>query len=457
MRAPIAAAGCAALSIMGLAICGVLLYVHLGLVRGELLGGVACGEAAAFNCHAVVGSVYGAAFGVPLAIWGLAGYVVAFSLAALALIMDHGSWMIDDGKDPPSTIHHPPSTPQLPAPSGSGGALTLLAGLALLFVGIDLYLLWVMAGVIGEWCPLCLATYGVNVAMLVVAAWGAKKLEAGSCLPALRSAGQAGKLEGKSFAPNSRLLAPRRGVAALSVLVPGRGRPAAWAFWGMLALGLAGSFGVHAATQFVSYGSPADVRKRIRGFVGQQTPQRVETAQDPALGPADAPVQVVEFSDFLCPICRKAAKMNAVLLAGRRSDVRFVFKNFPLDAACNPAVSKTVHPGACQAAAVAECAHQQGKFWPFHDLLFEKGKNYRVDSLEGDARRLGLDVERFRGCLASGEGLAAVQRDVAEAGRLGLRSTPVYFINGIRFDGVMTPAVFEVILEVLGSREASDE
>ena len=141
--------------------------------------------------------------------------------------------------------------------------------------------------------------------------------------------------------------------------------------------------------------------------------------------------------------------MNAIILAGHRRDVRFVFKHFPLDTTCNPAISRTLHPGACQAAVVAECAHRQGRFRPFHDLLFEKGKNYRVDSLEEDARRFGLDVAQFQACISSGEGLQAVQQDIAEAGRLGLHNTPVYFINGIRVDGLLTPATFEAMVEAL--------
>lgn len=401
MRAQRAATGCIALSLVGLGVCGYLVYVHLGLLRGELLGGAVCGGAGAFNCHAVIGGAYGAFFGIPLAVWGLVGYVGTFSLAVLAKSVSD-TRMVSD----------------------TNGALTLLAGLALVMGGVDLYLLWVMVGVIGALCPFCLLTDVVNLCLLVVA--------------------------GRSLTP-PWTQALRRMPAALGMLVPGPQRPAALAFWGMMALGVGGSLGLNAAVGFVAQGTPSSVRERIQDFIGKQTPVTVDTSGDPAVGPPDAPLQVVEFSDFFCPLCRKASKMNAILQAGHRRDARFVFKHFPLDTTCNGAISRTLHPGACQVAVASECAHQQGKFRLFHDRIFEKGRGYKLDSFLEEAGRLGLDVERFKGCMSSGEGLEAVTRDIAEAARLGINSTPVYFINGIRIDGIVTPATFEGIAAVLES------
>lgn len=397
MKAQRGATWCLALSLIGLGVCGYLVYVHLGLLRGELLGGAACGSSGAFNCHAVTGGAFGAAFGMPLSVWGLVGYVATFALALLAKQSE--------------TAAQP--------------ALNLLGGLALCFVGLDLVLLGLMLMVIRALCPLCLLTYAVNIALVVVA-W--------------RSVGL----------PIAQAL--RRLPEALSALLPSRRQPAAWAFWGMLMLGLSGSVGLHAATTFVSRGAPGSDRERLRNFVTQQRRVSVEVAGDPTIGPPDAALQLAEFSDFFCPVCQRASKMNPIILASHRRDARFVFKHFPLDTSCNTTVSRMVHPGACQVAAASECAHLQGKFWPFHDRIFEQGRDYKPVQLETDAKRLGLDVARFRACMASGEGLEAVKRDIAEGARLQVTSTPTYFINGVRMTGVITPATFEDLAATL--REA---
>jgi protein-disulfide isomerase/uncharacterized membrane protein len=393
-----AAIGSLLLSLVGLGICGYLVYLHLGLLRGELLGGVACGGAGAFNCHAVTGGAFGTVLGMPLSVWGLVGYVAVLALALLALQSE----------------------------AMGRGALTLLTGLALLFVMIDLALLSLMLFVIRVLCPLCLLTYAVNISLLVIS-WRAVGLGVGQLV--------------------------RRLPAALRVVVPSGREPATWAFWGMLVLGTAGCVGLHAATSFVSGGPPGSRRERLRASLAKQSPVSVNVTGNPSLGSSDAAFQVVEFSDFFCPSCQRASKMNRIILANHRHDVRFVFKHFPLETSCNDKISRTFQPGACRVAAAAACAHLQGKFWPFHDRIFEQGRDYDPANLEQDAGRLGLDVERFNACMASGKGLEVVRRDIAEAGRLKIFSTPTYVMNGIRMTGVLTPATFEEWVRVLQERE----
>ena len=212
----------------------------------------------------------------------------------------------------------------------------------------------------------------------------------------------------------------------------------------MMLLGVAGTVAVHASTIYISQGGFGVVRKQVREFIGQQTRISIDIAGDPSIGPADAPLTLVEFSDFFCPACQRAAKMNTVLLAAHRRDLRFVFKHFPLDSSCNDKISRMVHPGACQVAAASECAHAQGKFWPFHDMLFEYGHTYQLANLEGDIGRLGMDVAAFKACMASGQGLEAVKRDIAEgAAKAKVVSTPTFVFNGIPLAGGLNPAVFD--------------
>ena len=384
---------CAWLALIGMGLAGYLTFIHLGLLRGELLGGPAC-SAGTFNCHAVTAGRWGAFLGMPLALWGLVGYVAVFALSLLGR-----------------------QSAEAAAP-----AATLLFSLSAVFVGLDLALLGLMAFVIRYFCLFCLLTYAVNVSLLVVSA---RSLG----VPRRAALGQLG--------------------AALGFLVPSRKRPAVEGFWGVMVLGVLGAAGVHAATTFVTRSSPAQIRQQIRGFVANQSRVRVEVAGDPAIGPADAPLQLVEFSDFFCPACQRASKLNTVILASHRQDVRFIFKHYPLDTACNDRIGRMVHAGACRVAAASECAHAQGKFWLFHDLLFESGHGYNLANLEGDAGRLGLDVMAFVACLDSGQGMEAVRRDIAQAAAFGVQSTPTYVLNGIAVGGGLSPSAFEEFAAVL--------
>lgn len=401
MRANRGALGCVVLSLAGLGLCIYLGFLHIALLRGELVGGAACGGAGSvFNCHAVTAGRMGSAFGMPLWVWGLIGYLAALNLASFA-------WLFPDWTTP---------------------ALTLLSCLSLVFVGIDAALFTLMVTQIRYLCLLCLMTYVVNLSLLVVSK---------------RALAQ----------PWSQVLGQVGG--AVTSFLPSTQRPATWLFWIMMGLGVFGSVGLHAATSFVSQGSPGMVHKQIREFVSREPRVYPEISSDPSVGPSNAPIQVIEFSDFFCPVCQRASKFNTIILASHRQDVRFVFKQFPLDTSCNDAVQRMVHPGACAVAAAAECAHLQRKFWSLHDRIFEEGHLYNPKMLEQDAARLGLDAPRFQACLASGEGLAAVKRDVAEGKRIGVASTPTYVVNGLKVSGVMTPAMFEQFVAVLRNSDQS--
>ena len=373
---------------MGLA--AYLVVPHLGLMRGELVGGAAC-SGGMFDCHAVTGSPWGRFLGVPLAFWGFFGYVLVFGLALQAL-----------------------------ASPDSGELLPALFTLALVFIVIDVVLVSIMAVAIRLFCGLCLASVATNVGLLAVT-W-----------PAAGGLAAVGRLG-----------------ASLGVLVPSRQRPAAGLFWGIVLVGAVGVSGVHAATTYISLGTLGSLQPKIREFVAHQQRVQVGTSGDPRLGPATAALELVEFSDFLCPICQRASKLNKVILAGHRSEAALVFKHFPLDTACNPAVTRMVHPGACEVAAASECAHQQGKFWPFHDLVFAETPPYPVARIDADAQAAGLEMTQFRACLASGEGMEAVRRDTAAAGPLNVHSTPTYVLNGVLMPGILTPATFETLAEEL--------
>ena len=155
-----------------------------------------------------------------------------------------------------------------------------------------------------------------------------------------------------------------------------------------------------------------------------------------ARGPADAWVTVVEFADFQCPFCRAEAPVLEQVRQARPDDVRLVLKHLPL----------AVHPAARPAAIAAECAGEQGRFWPMHDLLFARAALGEAD-LVACAAQLELDLAAWQACRAGGAAARRVDEDVALALQLGVRGTPTLFVNGERVEGALSPDALSAIVE----------
>jgi protein-disulfide isomerase len=168
--------------------------------------------------------------------------------------------------------------------------------------------------------------------------------------------------------------------------------------------------------------------------------RRIEMATQgaPVRGAAQAPVTIVEFSDFQCPFCKQAHPTLAQVLERYPGKVRLFYRDFPLDG---------LHPQARRAAEAARCAHDQGKFWEFHDLLFTNSPQAGDSDLRRYATQTGLDVTQFEGCLASGVHKGAVQRDIDEGTRLGVTGTPAFFVNGRPLSGAQPLETFARIID----------
>ena len=144
---------------------------------------------------------------------------------------------------------------------------------------------------------------------------------------------------------------------------------------------------------------------------------------DHRLGAEDAPVTLVEYGDYECPDCIASFPAVRGLLEELEGRLRFVFRHFPLT---------SVHPRASVAAQAAEAAGAQGKFWPMHDLLYERRGGLDPDDLDRMALRLNLEVYRFQHDLTTGRFIEKVERDVTSGRRSGVRGTPTFFVNGQR-------------------------
>lgn len=159
---------------------------------------------------------------------------------------------------------------------------------------------------------------------------------------------------------------------------------------------------------------------------------------DAVLGPADAPVTIVEFGDYQCPYCQYWH--NAILpqlLATYADKVRYVYRDFPL----------TGHPQAIPAAVAANCAAEQDAFWKFHDALFSMTYGLDEEAYRRYAANLGLATDQFAECLNSGRARQEVLDDYRAALRLGVQSTPTFFINDVPLVGAQPFEAFQQIIE----------
>ena len=167
----------------------------------------------------------------------------------------------------------------------------------------------------------------------------------------------------------------------------------------------------------------------------------------PSKGPADAPVVVVEYSDFECPYCKRAHDTMKELVARYPEKVRLVFKNHPLP---------HLHKHAQLAAEAALAAGAQGKFWEMHDLLFAFRDALTREDLDGYAQSLGLDMAKFRDDLSTGRFRDQIRRETLEVLKIGATGVPAIFVNGVYIKGAKPLEVYEkAVRAALGEIEGA--
>ena len=166
---------------------------------------------------------------------------------------------------------------------------------------------------------------------------------------------------------------------------------------------------------------------------------QVSTDDDPSVGPANAPVTIVEFSDFQCPYCKRSVPLIKEILAKYPGKVKVVYRDYP----------GPNHPYAPQAAEAAQCAGDQGKFWEYHDGLFDHqaaGSGWDFIEL---AKAIGLNQNLFTTCLNTRRYQEEVAKDLRDGMTLGVTSTPTFFINGRPLVGAKPFAEFQTVIDRL--------
>ena len=429
----IVAALCLCLS--GAFVSGVLLMQHHGEASAVSAVNQACGDGQASGCEDVARSSWSRVAGVPVAAYGLAFYLSLSLALALAILA--------------------------PAETRDTLASLVLAALALGLL-VDLLLLGVQAFAIHAYCKLCLLTYLLS-AVALVALLPAVRAARGALSAAGRPEGRLGlagwalgtlALTGAVFAANATLrsraayrqatllgtpAAPAR--ATEPALPPPRpGAPSA-------AASPASSPEAAAGPQDAKYWqdraqklqATIDDPQKLEAYFAEKAqrefdtsaPMMLDVANAPLKGPATAPAKVVEFSDFMCPFCRNLAGALSQFVPQAGGRVAVYFMNYPLDNTCNSKLPRATHPGACNLALGAVCAHYQGKFEAYHDRVFATElKNPQPADVVRLAGEAGLNAAALEGCLDDPKTKAELAAQIAEGNRVGITATPTLFING---------------------------
>jgi len=384
------------LAAIGLAASAYLTYLHQQIFSGQMTDFSFCGISRTISCEAVSASPYSEWFGAPIAWYGVLGYLLWLSLASLGLYR-----------------------PETHADPASGLIFITAAGGFL----IDLYLAYMMTFKIHSLCLLCLLTYVLNLAILIITF----RVSQNPVATTLRN----------SIATAFPFTAKTSyGFSLLFVFIA--------------VIGLAGGNELRKTTE------NALANFDEAGFIHYQTSaprHNVDITSDPYLGAKDADLTIVEFSDFQCPYCKKAHFILQTILPAYFGSVKFIFKNLPLSSSCNPQLQVDMHPAACKLARLGEAAFQQGKFWPMHDLIFAHQAEFEEKipasaNLMRLSRQAGMDIERLAKDIDSARTRLAVQSDIRAASGLGISGTPVFLFNGLLLHGIPQPGILQRIIEI---------
>ncbi|MSQ01873.1 MAG: hypothetical protein EXR71_08265 [Myxococcales bacterium] len=332
-------------------------------------GSSICTLSAIINCDKVNTSPHSALFGTPISLFGLGFYA---GMGYLAYRSRAGR------------------TQTAPA--------LMLVG-ACCAIGYDVFLAWISYK-LGAICVFCALSWALNLLLLVGAARLVVEMEADFPTALGRSlVGDAGPaaIMGLSVFLIGVLVVKQQEAAQL----PGGG--------GDTASGETGDF------------RPGLV-ENVRGVL-------TTDGTEPVRGDPAARFTIVEFADFECPHCGAFAPILKKLLS-ENHDVKLLFKNYPLSMTCNPHMDRAMHPNACGAAASAECARIQGRFWELSEAMFQDQEFLAPQDISFMAKRAGLDVPAFEECVASAAAAEAVKADLDAGWRAQIDGTPALFIHG---------------------------
>ncbi|MBN1946899.1 MAG: thioredoxin domain-containing protein [Bradymonadales bacterium] len=384
-----------------------------------------CAMSEGVNCETVAISPYSVFAGLPVSVWGIAGYLLMGGLALAACVKR--------SRRPRSTTRE--ETPGNPADGEAGGGgsenpppkgsavakvgdlatrtvptwpFGLLLLLTCFSVVVSVVLATISATRIDSLCLFCMTSYAINVLLLVLCLIAWRKTRAGTLQLVL--------LDLKTVLTRPLLFVP-------------------------LALVGLGSIGALRAAVPPYWETP-----------GWNDLPRLASGTDENghhwIGAANPTLTIVEFSDYECPHCRAAHKDIRLLAAQHPDRIRLVHRHLPLDQQCHPGLRRPFHRYACRFAEAAECAALQGRFWDMNDALFSIQDTVRTDDVDPEelAVRLGLNRLEFQRCLENQETTDRVAADLEEAMRRNLRGTPSFLVGNQLFLGRIPQAELDRLL-----------
>lgn len=200
--------------------------------------------------------------------------------------------------------------------------------------------------------------------------------------------------------------------------------------------------GYQASAQSTQAAAPTAAKQQGAGEVDPSTIKRYPIVEDddPSFGPANAPITIIEFSDYECPFCKKwHAEVLPRLQETYPGKIRLVYRDFPL---------YSIHANASSAAEAANCAGEQGRYWDYHTRLFAGSAAFSRSLFDKYAADLKLDAAKFKSCMDEHRTEKEVRADADYAAQVGIRSTPTFFINGVAIIGAQPFEVFKQVIDL---------
>ena len=397
---------------LGLVVATYMAVAHLKLFHGTGSFKSICNFGAHLSCDAVNTSDQSEIRGVGISIFALPAY------AMMAFLVQRA---------------------RASKPSEARVALSLAHALGWPAVAYSAYLLLVMVFQLHTLCLFCLTLDAVNVSAVVLTAVAAR------AKPQALLAEAWAALDG----PGKRLAAIACGIGGV-----------------VLAIGLGGHAWLRSSLEAESRAAvtaPAgsadatpDEPVNIDDLIVRPGPRKLPTKRfqvpvdddDASVGPKDAKVTIVQFADFQCSFCRKLEQSMAAIRKTYATQARFVFKHYPMNPRCNPQVKNEKHSHACDAAAAGECARRQGKFWPMHDLMYDRQTHLERSGLDADAAEIGLDGAAFAACMDDPTVGAAIAKDASEGASIKVTGTPRTYINGRLFAGAVSEDLLDFVIRI---------
>ncbi|MGE3260511.1 MAG: thioredoxin domain-containing protein [Bacteriovoracia bacterium] len=389
------------LALLGMLVAGKLLSVHVRFTSGQATLTESCSViSASQGCASVAVSDYSSVAGVPVAAFALGFYFTILLLVFWAMRNYQAAY----------------------EPLYVGFLFSTVS------IVVTVIMFYISRFVLHEFCQFCAMLWLINLAL-----WPAfvKQLGLGwgNAL-----AGNLELIRHKNLNLRKERVLGCLGVGVVCVL--------AFSIIGLAAKSLQG--------QENSYGERSSLVKDFQNAPQVFLPaEAYGGAQAKGTAGATPIMEIAEFADFQCPACRMAAQLFKPFLLKHKDKVRLTFHHFPLDGTCNSFVPNGMHAFACATARNAICAGKQGKFWEFHDQIYDRQDELSTSLISEVAEKVNLDQAALTACLADPATEAQLQKDIQWGDMIGLSSTPTIVINGHKLEGGKSPAELEALMDSL--------